>query len=110
MNARALTILSIAFALVATLTSGNASAGVEEWTINGPHGGSILNLAADPSNPATIYAATDRQVYKSVDGGQLWAPTGLLDRIDMILPTSDPAIVYATAVDSSSLRRSSLLP
>ena len=96
MNARARTILSTAFALVATLTSRNVLAGVGEWTSNGPHGGTIVNLAADPSNPATIYAATDRQVYKSVDGGQSWAVT-LYGRFDRLLPTSDPSVVYASS-------------
>src|SRR6185312_3126881 len=67
-----------------------------------PHGGSILNLAADPSNPSILYAATDRQVYKSVDGGQTWSFT-LFGRFDILSATSDPSVAYATGVYQSTV-------
>jgi len=75
-------------------------AGVGEWTSSGPHGGTIQNLAADPSNPSILYAATDRYVYKSVDGGRNWTVT-LSGGFGMLLPTSDPSVVYVTGVDHS---------
>ena len=86
--------LPLVLLLAAALRPHRLTAGVGQWTTSGPHGGSIVNLAADPSNPAILYAATDRQVYKSVDGGQSWSFV-LSGRFDLLLPTSDPSIVYA---------------
>ena len=34
-------------------------------------------LAFDPDDPSILYAGTDDGVYKSIDGGTLWAPTDL---------------------------------
>jgi hypothetical protein len=40
------------------------------WTNNGPHGGFVRALAIDPTTPTTIYAGTDRGVFRSIDGGK----------------------------------------
>jgi photosystem II stability/assembly factor-like uncharacterized protein len=88
--------LPLVLLLASALLPHRLIAGVGEWTSSGPHGGTILNLAADPSNPSILYAATDRQVYKSVDGGHNWAFT-LSGRFDILLPTSDPSVVYASS-------------
>ena len=32
------------------------------------------NLAVDPQNPATLYHASERGVFKSTDGGATWSP------------------------------------
>jgi photosystem II stability/assembly factor-like uncharacterized protein len=37
----------------------------------------IQSLAVDPRQPRTLYAGTNRAVYKSVDGGSTWKPTAL---------------------------------
>jgi photosystem II stability/assembly factor-like uncharacterized protein len=37
----------------------------------------IQSLAVDPRQPRTLYAGTNRAVYKSVDGGGTWKPTAL---------------------------------
>ena len=37
----------------------------------------IQSLAVDPRQPRTLYAGTNRGVYKSVDGGSTWKPTAL---------------------------------
>src|SRR6266542_2893379 len=34
------------------------SAGINQWTSNGPYGGIIESLAVDPTTPTTIYAGT----------------------------------------------------
>lgn len=35
---------------------------------------SILDIAIDPVNSATVYASGDRAVYKTTDGGANWVP------------------------------------
>ncbi len=65
----------------------SADAGVDVWTPTGPPSGTILALAIDPQNPATLYAAVSRDsvfpnsavtgVFKSTDGGATWGATGL---------------------------------
>jgi hypothetical protein len=61
MNVRARTILSAVFALLAALLSENLFVGVGEWTSSGPDGAVVEALAAHPSNPSTVYAATKTQ-------------------------------------------------
>ena len=43
------------------------------WSHRGPAGGNVYTVAADPANPSTLYAGTERGVFKSVDGGASWA-------------------------------------
>jgi photosystem II stability/assembly factor-like uncharacterized protein len=99
------TFFSVVFALAAAVFPHRLLAGVGEWTTSGPHGGAVIALAADPSDRNALYAATDRQLYKSVNGGENWAPA-LSGRFDILLPTSDPAIVYATSLGQTYLQRS----
>ncbi len=40
----------------------------------------LLNLAADPTHPGTVYAATDAAVFVSRNGGGTWAPVAGLPR------------------------------
>ncbi len=50
------------------------------WQVlrNGPQQNQqILSLAVDPRARGTLYAGTNRAVYKSVDGGTTWRQTGL---------------------------------
>ena len=50
-----------------------ATAGINQWTGNGPNGGTIKALAIDPDTPTTVYAGTYRGgLYKSTDGGGSW--------------------------------------
>src|SRR5215471_12729900 len=42
------------------------------WTSGGPIGGNVYCLVTDPSHPGTLYAGTDRGIYKSDDGGTTW--------------------------------------
>jgi photosystem II stability/assembly factor-like uncharacterized protein len=88
-------IPSTALLFLAILSPGILSAGVGEWTSNGPEGAFVHALAADPSNPAIVYAATDRRIYKSVDSGSQWTETTLQGSFDLVLPTSALPVVYA---------------
>jgi len=79
----------------ARLASGQEGA----WTTNGPFGGSVYCLVPDPTHPATLYAGTDRGVYRSDDAGVSWraANAGLPDfRVQTIAvdPTT-PSTLYA---------------
>lgn len=93
--------------VLGTLLCGAAHAGVNVWTNSGPGGGRVLCVAADPTNPGTVYAGTAfGGLFKSVDGGANWsaANTGLplggqtlgLTTIWAIaVDPNTPSIVYA---------------
>ncbi len=100
MTAHGRTILPALFALLALLPPNRLHAGVGEWTSGGPEGAVVVALAAHPYNLSIVYLATSRRVYKSVDGGRLWAPTGLSGYFDLLLPSSDPSGAYAVRTDS----------
>jgi photosystem II stability/assembly factor-like uncharacterized protein len=75
----------------------------------------VLTLALHPTDPNVLYAGTGgfvgqgHGVYKSVDGGQTWAPSnrGMLDyRITAVaIDRADPQVVYAGG-DSGDLFKS----
>jgi photosystem II stability/assembly factor-like uncharacterized protein len=95
MNDRARTTLFGVGALLLILSSENLFAGVGKWTSNGPYGANVITLASHPSNPSTVYAATSQRLYKSVDAGASWAPTGLYGSSYLVVPTSDASVAYA---------------
>jgi photosystem II stability/assembly factor-like uncharacterized protein len=89
---------SVALLLLFVALPGIARAGVGEWTSRGPEGAAVQALANHWSDPSTVYAATARRLYKSVDAGASWAPTGLADAApDVVLPTRSPSVVYAVS-------------
>jgi cysteine-rich repeat protein len=49
-------------------------AGASWCFAGGPEGGIVFDLAVDPQNPSTLYAATNSTLFKSTDGGQDWLP------------------------------------
>src|SRR5437660_5811986 len=69
---------------------------LNRWTTNGPDGGSVLALAIDRSNPATLYAGTYNGVFKSIDGGENWTSslTNASAQIVALAP-STPTTIYA---------------
>jgi photosystem II stability/assembly factor-like uncharacterized protein len=71
-------------------------AGMNEWTTTGPAGGSIRALAIDPRTPATLYAATQKGVFKSIDGGGHWSTTNPGRSIVVLaIDPQAPATIYA---------------
>jgi len=48
-------------------------AGNGVWTTDGPDGGRVESLAADPSMPGMIYAGTFITAFKSANGGDTWS-------------------------------------
>ncbi|MCP3960309.1 MAG: hypothetical protein GY719_20900 [bacterium] len=96
----------VAITAVLALSGGAADAGLDEWTAEGPMGGSISALAIDPQTPTTIYAGTGTGssgtgigVFKSVDGGATWsaASGGLTDRtiLNLVIDPQNPTTLYA---------------
>lgn len=79
-----------------------ASAGMNEWTSNGPEGGGIFALTVAPSTPSTLYAGTDGGgVFKSTNGGASWLAvnSGLTDKYirSLAVDPTNSQIIYAGA-------------
>ena len=72
-------------------------------------GGLVTALALDPSTSSTIYAATARGLFKSVDAGATWRPTGAgLNKHSLLALAVDPlkpSNLYATT-DTGGVFRS----
>lgn len=66
--------MAVPLAFLAVALSGSALE-VNVWTSIGPQGGRVSTLAADPRNPATLYAATGAGIFKTTDGGAHWTIT-----------------------------------
>jgi photosystem II stability/assembly factor-like uncharacterized protein len=73
------------------------AAAVGSWQAIGPDGGSVVGLAVDPADPATAYAATGLELFKTVDAGTSWlrveGPSTFPLRV--VLDPATPATVYA---------------
>jgi photosystem II stability/assembly factor-like uncharacterized protein len=66
----------LALVLLATAGSSTATPPPAVWTALGPAGSQVLAFAASPAAPGVLYAATDDRVWKSLDSGETWSPTG----------------------------------
>src|SRR5215831_12927830 len=94
----------IRFALVFFLVSffaGGATAGVNTWSTNGPEGGAFIKAVYDPINASIVYAAAQRGVYKSTDGGQHWtllkSDFSNYSLMDIALDPSDHTRLYVVS-------------
>ncbi|HSD71809.1 MAG TPA: YCF48-related protein [Thermoanaerobaculia bacterium] len=92
-------LLFAAFAVLAALSPKGSLAAIGAWTSNGPTGGSVRAIAAVPSEPSTVYLATTRGIYRSVDSGAHWTSADLRDSVNLLLTTSTPSVVYAADLD-----------
>jgi photosystem II stability/assembly factor-like uncharacterized protein len=67
--------------------------------VAGIEGGSISALAVDPQSPETVFAGTDRGLFKSTDGGGSWRPLtnglGAKSLVSLAIAPADPQTVYA---------------
>jgi photosystem II stability/assembly factor-like uncharacterized protein len=68
------------------------------WTTHGPMGGAVHALASAPSNPQTLYAASDAGVFRSSDGGVNWTLAGsVTDPTHLAIdPTTESTVYVAT--------------
>jgi photosystem II stability/assembly factor-like uncharacterized protein len=56
----------------------------------------VASLAMAQSEPNIIYAGTDAGIYKTLDRGNTWSPTGSADfPLSMVVDPTNPNIVYA---------------
>ncbi len=95
--------------ILGALLAGAAEAGLDEWTSEGPFGGSILALAIDPQNPNILFAGTEGGgAYLSTDGGDHWSAAGDL-RVDtevraLAIDPQNPMTIYAATARRQVLR------
>jgi photosystem II stability/assembly factor-like uncharacterized protein len=73
-------LLFIGLALLATAAPLLAVEGT--WSVLGPDGGPVYDVAFQPGNPQILYATVSGGVFKSRDGGAnwVWAGSGLYER------------------------------
>ena len=58
--------------------------------------GYVNSLAIDPVTPTTLYAGLNSGgVYKSVDGGESWVASGLVDVNSLAIDPTNPSTLYA---------------
>lgn len=76
--------------------------GGEKWTLTGfsaslPENAIVSRILIDPNNPMKIFAATNRGIYISVDGGSHWNLASE-DRYfkDIEIPASDASLIIAS--------------
>jgi hypothetical protein len=81
----------------------------EPWTSRGPIGGYVTCLAIAPSNSNVMYAAAERGIYRTSDGGATWrwvgniyeqygdtpSTTAFATILDLQIASNNPDIVYA---------------
>jgi photosystem II stability/assembly factor-like uncharacterized protein len=99
--------LRIALSLAAGLLPPGAAEAVR-WTSQGPNGGVVLALAADPTTPSRFYAATNGGgFFRSADAGASWVAidTGVpgVARFTMTGLSVDrlnPSRLYATGIEA----------
>ena len=87
--------LLIAFTVVLCVASIGippSSAAPPAWQLSdGPRGGSVAALALSPdyANDRTVFAGLrGRGIYRSIDGGETWQPSGLSDQVIVDLAIS----------------------
>ena len=86
---RALAVLAVAF-----LRAADALAGVGAWTTSGPPGGND-SVLTDPNESGVLYGGSTTGVFKSMDNGAAWAPTGLTGFPASPIAVGAPGTVYA---------------
>ncbi|MEW5975616.1 MAG: hypothetical protein AB1898_07400 [Acidobacteriota bacterium] len=63
-----------------------------EWRPIGPYGGHALKIVLDSQEPTRLYVATKNgQLYRTLDGGELWEP--------IQLPAYGDVTIHALAID-----------
>ncbi len=85
--------------LLALATS--AQAVPPPWMALGPFGGGVRSLAADPTNPNTLYAATAQGIFRTTDGGSSWITLYTQEvTSNVAVDPAHPSTLYAGASGS----------
>jgi photosystem II stability/assembly factor-like uncharacterized protein len=95
-----------ATAVLGVLVASVSLAGVNRWTTDGPWGGHVATLVADPRTPGVFYAGTDEGVFKSTNGGRVWAVASTGLPVD----PNHNIVVRALALDSLGIIYAGLDP
>src|SRR5215470_10107702 len=95
------------------LVSGTASAGLNQWTTNGPvvNGSAvpIIALAIDPQTPSTVYAGGSAGLFKSTDSGGSWTlmNAGLpMTPLPIAIDPQTPTTLYVGPVSTGGVYKS----
>ncbi len=83
-----------------TTLPGVGLAGLGRWTSSGPDGATVLSLAVDPADSATVFAGTEAGgVFKTSDSGARWSSVGLggLSVSAIVVNPTDGTKLYAAA-------------
>ncbi len=79
-----------------------AAAGRNLWTQIGPDGGPVYDVVVDPSDAPVAYAATQRGVFKTIDG-EHWRRLALDDYVAALaVDPQKPSTIYVGSRDRSS--------
>lgn len=70
--------------------------GAQSWSFAGVPGSALYDLAVDPKNPSTVYAATVEGLAKSTDRGATWTK--------VFSPPSGPTLTWRVVVDPKTPR------
>jgi photosystem II stability/assembly factor-like uncharacterized protein len=76
------------------------SAGINQWTSNGPYGADATIIAIDPSIQTTLYTVTwSSGIFKSTNGGESWFKTGLTTYPiqGFVIDPCNSSILYASS-------------
>lgn len=63
--------------------------------------GDVMDVAATPGDPSTVWSIVTHVVYKSLDGGDVWQPMGYPGQGHALSVFSAPDEVYVTGTDGS---------
>jgi photosystem II stability/assembly factor-like uncharacterized protein len=73
---------------------------------NGLRALTVSAMAMAPDNPDVVYASTLTDVYKTVDGGANWTPTGAIGGVvTLAMDPTDPNILYTGSSPNGGLTK-----
>lgn len=83
--------------LFTSFASQSAQAGDDEWTTRSLTGFGIIDVAAEPTNPNVLYAATNKGLLLSWDSGHTWRalPIGATSVQAVLIHPEEATLLYA---------------
>src|SRR6266542_3435657 len=85
-------LATAALTMIGAFLLTTAFAGINRWTSSGPDVAGVNRVAIDPTDPAVVYAASRKGVFKSSNGGLSWTDpsNGELDGVNVHSLAVDP--------------------
>jgi photosystem II stability/assembly factor-like uncharacterized protein len=88
----------LAWRVLAVAAPVAAADGANVWTAAGPPGEIVRQLTFDPQRGGVVYAGTETGLFKSIDAGLSWHPTGLDSPISQLaIDPTDRRNLYVAA-------------